>query len=327
MAVVSEDVYNPDATYAEHAIVPPARDEDNTSTTVNRPGLTGLLFTVDDAPEGMCNARNHLQHQTVGSKRRRDDATVAETVTALNASHGTENLLHTVLYYHGSGGWIQTPPDYLGPKSCSFVHHNKIRLLSVNPKWAHADEFPHATYNEKLKRQFHAGATRVAPANVVGAPLETVLEQTRRDASLHLPDFESFTGGVGKTVVGGKSYWKETFRNLMAFCVTYGVPQYFATFTANEFGWSDMKRALDGRHFGERPVEATRHYFHRWSEFHKLFLADDIISPIGTIQRTWHRHEDQSRGSFPVSASCTLGDVYGPASLLLLQCLSWKLRA
>ena len=29
MAVVSEDVYNPDATYAEHAIVPPARDEDN----------------------------------------------------------------------------------------------------------------------------------------------------------------------------------------------------------------------------------------------------------------------------------------------------------
>jgi len=80
----------------------------------------------------------------------------------------------------------------------------------------------------------------------------------------------------------------------------YGVPQFFATFTANEFGWSDMKQAIHGAHFAEAPVDATRHYHYRWEVFKDMFLKPGTKSPIGTIERTWYRHEDQARGSLHV---------------------------
>ena len=63
------------------------------------------------------------------------------------------------------------------------------------------------------------------------------------------------------------------------------------TFTANEFGWRDQHTACGGRHFGERPVEATRHYNHRWRLFNKTYLTGD--TPLGFIERKWYRHEDQ----------------------------------
>lgn len=65
------------------------------------------------------------------------------------------------------------------------------------------------------------------------------------------------------------------------------MPQFFATFTANEFGWSDMKSACDQESFLARPVEATRHYHMRWSKFKAAFLKDGTDSPIGRIKRTW----------------------------------------
>lgn len=50
----------------------------------------------------------------------------------------------------------------------------------------------------------------------------------------HVTSAESFTGGVSKTVVGSKAYWHEAFLELIALAQMHGVPEIFATFTANE---------------------------------------------------------------------------------------------
>jgi hypothetical protein len=63
------------------------------------------------------------------------------------------------------------------------------------------------------------------------------------------------------------------FVELMAMAIEHGVPQVFVTFTANEMGWGDMTAACDGLDFGVRPVEATRHYNHRWNAFNRCYLS------------------------------------------------------
>ena len=63
-------------------------------------------------------------------------------------------------------------------------------------------------------------------------------------------------------------------------------------------GWRDLRRACDGEHAGARPVEATRQYNYRWNEFNRRFLQKD--SPVGYIERSWYRHEEQGRGSLHV---------------------------
>ena len=119
----------------------------------------------------------------------------------------------------------------------------------------------------------------------------------------HITPEESFSGSVGTKVVGGKAYWKKCFRDLMACAVEWGVPQYFVTFTANEFGWEDLRAACGtGTHPYNSPIEATRHYEHRWKEFLGTYLKKGP-SALGTIENVWYRHEDQNRGSLHVHAA------------------------
>ena len=82
--------------------------------------------------------------------------------------------------------------------------------------------------------------------------------------------------------------------------VEHNTPQYFVTFTANEFGWEDLKAACEGDKFSNRPMDATRVYNHRWQAFLKKFLRPGTISPIGKIKHIWWRHEEQGRGSLHV---------------------------
>ena len=82
--------------------------------------------------------------------------------------------------------------------------------------------------------------------------------------------------------------------------IEYGPPTHWATFTANEGGWSDLIGACESEHYGARPVESTRQYNRRWDAFLKTYLQGD--SPIGHIDRVWWRQEDQSRGSLHVHA-------------------------
>ena len=116
-----------------------------------------------------------------------------------------------------------------------------------------------------------------------------------------LTPMESFSGPVPKTLKGSKRYWRAAFIQLMAMCVEYGPPEFFLTLTANEMGWMDVRRACGGLSHGSRPVEATRHYHHRWTEFKARYLTGE--TPIGTIERMWYRHEEQGRGSLHVHAA------------------------
>lgn len=90
---------------------------------------------------------------------------------------------------------------------------------------------------------------------------------------------------------------------LIAMLHEHGPPQYFVTFTANEFGWSDMTDACGGLHHGQVPVKSTRHYFHRWKLFYEEYLKPGTKSPLGDITHVWYRQEDQSRGSLHVHAA------------------------
>ena len=80
----------------------------------------------------------------------------------------------------------------------------------------------------------------------------------------------------------------------------WGVPQFFTTFTANEMGWADLAYACDGEDFDSRPIDATRHYHHRWTNFNNSYLKVGLASPLGKISRKWFRQEDQARGSLHV---------------------------
>ena len=174
-------------------------------------------------------------------------------------------------------------------------------------------QFIWSLYQSAIKRLLHARSARiVAPAVALhGTQAQTdAHDRALRDAALRasqpalqaeLTTEESFTGGVPKTVKGSKQYWREAFVQLMAMAVEYGTPQFFLTLTANEMGWVDLRRACGGRSHGSRPVEATRHYHHRWCEFKKRYLVGE--TPIGEITHLWYRHEEQGRGSLHVHAA------------------------
>ena len=92
-------------------------------------------------------------------------------------------------------------------------------------------------------------------------PKQRLWHQANRGLRKHITSAEAFTTGVRKKMVGGKAYWAEAFIELIAMAQHYGIPAYFATFTAAEEGlWSDMQAACGAAHWSERPVDATRHY-------------------------------------------------------------------
>jgi len=169
-------------------------------------------------------------------------------------------------------------------------------------------------YQNEIKKRLHGRTARIVSPETAqhanNVPLDEYERQLRRAALLQagphlqndLTTEESFTGGVPKTVKGGKRYWREAFVQLMAMSVEYGTPQFFLTLTANEMGWNDLRHACGGYSHGSRPVEATRHYQHRWTQFKSTYLAKGR-SPIGNITHLWYRHEEQARASLHVHAA------------------------
>ena len=65
-----------------------------------------------------------------------------------------------------------------------------------------------------------------------------------------------------------------------------GIPAFFTTFTAAEGLWTDLQSACGNAFWGDRPVDATRHYEHRWSAFNRTFLSPGVVSPVGKIKDT-----------------------------------------
>jgi hypothetical protein len=168
-------------------------------------------------------------------------------------------------------------------------------------------QFLWALYQAKVKKAMHARSRRVASAPTVAnatqgqLAAQQALLRTNPSFGPQMTAAESFTGAVPKTLKGSKRYWRAAFVQLMAMCIEFGAPEYFLTLTANEMGWVDSRRACDGAAHGERPVEATRHYHHRWSTFKANYLSG--VTPIGEIVRIWYRQEEQGRGSLHVHAA------------------------
>ena len=251
-----------------------------------------------------------------------------------------DNALHTVLYHKGSGGRYDTGRYDTTNRdethvACPPSHFNKMRLASINPKFRRCPEvgpltrLPHSPhthyracsalmspppsqllwslYQTKVKRAMHQGAVRSTSATLANTATQGQLLQQRAlvngnpTVAETLTTAESFTGAVPRTLKGSKQYWRLAFVQVMAMTIEYGVPEFFATFTANEMGWTDLRRACDGASFGSRPVEATRHYHHRWQAFKSKFLTGK--TPIGHIEHIWYRHEEQARGSLHVHAA------------------------
>ena len=162
-------------------------------------------------------------------------------------------------------------------------------------------------YQTKVKRAMHQSGVRTTSATLANTATQGQLLQQRAlvngnpAVAQTLTTAESFTGAVPRTLKGSKQYWRLAFVQVMAMTIEYGVPEFFATFTANEMGWTDLRRACDGASFGSRPVEATRHYHHRWQAFKSKFLTGK--TPIGHIEHIWYRHEEQARGSLHVHAA------------------------
>jgi hypothetical protein len=222
-------------------------------------------------------------------------------------------LAHPVLYPKGEGGRFNVAD------ACTKLHHNRARLTGVNELIANAEELLVYKTQQTLKDQIHAPPTYYVTGHAAANGIEKAvmekysaqeaaaakaLREANPGALQNITSNKSmYSGTLSKNVVGSKQYWAEAYMELIAMLHEHGPPQYFVTFTANEFGWNDMTDACDGVHHGKVPVKSTRHYFHRWKLFQDEYLKPGTKSPLGEISEIWYRQEDQSRGSLHVHAA------------------------
>ena len=224
-----------------------------------------------------------------------------------------ENLAHPVLYPMGEGG------QFDAEGASAKLHHKRARLTGVNAFIANAEELLVYMTQRTLKQQIHAPPTYFVTGHAAAEGIEKkMLEKFSKEEAAAAKALKEanpgalqnttsnksmYSGSLSKNVVGSKQYWAGAYMELIAILHEHGPPEYFVTFTANEFGWSDMTDACDGVHHGRVPVKSTRHYFHRWQLFKDEYLKPGTKSPLGVIKTVWHRQEDQSRGSLHVHAA------------------------
>lgn len=270
------------------------------------PAFIGAV--TSSAPLDPAAHNERLSHEPVlGDKRRRDDRRkTSQPMDADTPRTSADNAANTVLFPNAAGGRADTE------SACSWKHYRRKMFGSVADTFGRAEEFLWYHYQLMTKRSMQrSSVATVNPHLAVNATRADVdehadnLRERWSDLRRAAPDYvpycnvrESFTGSVGTSVIGSKAYWDESAAELMAMAIEYGPPQYWATFTCNEGGWSDLKAACRGEHHSKRPVEATRQYNRRWDTFLKKYLSGQ--SPIGDITRVWWRQEDQARGSLHI---------------------------
>ena len=243
---------------------------------------------------------------SLGDKRLRDGALVSQPLDTDTPESSAGNATHTVLLPKGAGDRVDSEG------ACSRKHYRRKMFASIADTFGRAEEFIWFHFQLMTKRSMQGGGTSTVNAhlamnassddvNAHSAALHRRWKDLREAAPEYVPYcnvFESYTSTVGANVVGSKAYWDEAAAELHAMAVEHGPPQYWATFTCNESGWSDLKAACDGEHHSKRPVEATRQYNRRWDAFLKRYLTGQ--SPIGNITRVWWRQEDQMRASLHI---------------------------
>ena len=298
---VDGDAAMADAAGATAGVLPDAANPNGTRRLQPNCGIQGALQTPFETRPNAVDAAHGITNLTVGNTVTRTGDVIHQPAQGTTSNTSVENLQHTTLHHRGEGGWWKKPDN----TQCEPHHHSKLRIFSVVNKFRHSTEFVWGKYQSLLKASLHNSSTRLV--NPVLAQTATQADLAEQRAALlranpgydeHLRPEETFSGGVPKTIRGGKRYWREAFLQLMAMAAEYGTPQFFLTLTENERGWRDLRTATGGAYHGDRPVEATRQYHRRWASFKKIFLTGD--TPIGTITHLWYRHEDQVRGSLHI---------------------------
>jgi len=245
------------------------------SALARPPPFVGAAVSVLPLPQAADHERVR-DEQIIGDKRPRDargcDDDLAQAAASDEPMTSPDNATHTVLFPRGSGGFVQRQ------NACSRHHYVQKKLGSVAYIYGRAQEFVWYHFQMIVKRSLHQSAPRVVNATIaMNADAETVTEHTKRlreqweQLKRAAPEYvpycsskETYTGTVGKQVVGSKAYWSEARAELIAMSMEFDTPTHWATFTCNETGWSDLKAACGGEHHSQRPVEATRQYNHRW---------------------------------------------------------------
>ena len=259
------------------------------------------------------------QEAVIGDKRQRDGQTVTQPMDTDEPRASADNAANTILFPKGAGGRADTE------QACTWKHYRRKMLGSVADVFGRAEEFLWYHFQLMTKRSMQSSSVSTVNPHLAknatrGDVDEHAAELRERWADLRCaaPEYvpycnvrESFTGSVGTNVIGSKAYWNESAAELMAMAIEYGPPQYWATFTCNETGWSDLKAACRGEHHSKRPIEATRQYNRRWDAFLKKYLRGN--SPIGDITRVWWRQEDQARGSLHVHIVFWVAEAEGRA--------------
>jgi hypothetical protein len=277
--------------------------------------IVGAYTTVDNLSTAAVSDANAIQHQTIGTSvaRPQPNQPVPQpqpvAAVAQSGEASPADAVHTTLYPYGKGGHVTKADE----TQCDKHHHRKFRLASVATPFRTHEEFLWFSHQSTTKDSMHGsvnGQRIVNPAIAEHATASDVDTQRRQAAALlakanqaHVQNVDvddTFSTKVGANVVGGKAYWHQCFLDLITMAIEYGVPPFFVTLTANECGWEDIKRACDNDSFSKRPIDATRQYHHRWQEFKKTYLSKGTKSPLGTIEQTWFRQEDQHRGSLHV---------------------------
>ena len=179
--------------------------------------FTGALSTVNEIDPSSSADRNAIHQQVAGTIRERANAEEERTImyNAMEPGQCAENAVNTVLYPKGEGGRLRTRI------ACSAPHHRKLRLAGANDRFANAIEFVWYHFQETNKRALHSKGAELVNSTVARGLTKGILHDHSRATnasqaaveatglSAHVTATESLTGGVSKTVVGGKAYWKK----------------------------------------------------------------------------------------------------------------------
>ena len=183
------------------------------------------LVTVHDTGSDAVLDRNAIDRLVVGDKRTRDGEVQPQLARTQEPSTSVEDALNTVLNSKGINGWYSK----VDKTSCTPQHHAKARLAGVNDRFRRASEYLWFRYQDAMKRALHGRTVRTTSADLAATATVGDLRAQQRSideaarAALPCADNltreETFTGGVSKSIVGGKSYWRAAFVQLMAMCV------------------------------------------------------------------------------------------------------------
>ena len=193
-----------DSDVSDEEAAPPAA-----ATLCNEAAISGAITSTLPMGPGADAQRNHAE-ATVGDSERRATGKVQKV-----AAESADALAFTTLFPRGEGGFQNTS------NGCSRRHYTQKMLGSIATPFRKAQDFLWYHFQSGVKRSLQQAGPRMVNGHVVMNADEAALDEQHQDLQQqweHLkqsaPEYvphctfrETFTGSVGKQVVGSKAYW------------------------------------------------------------------------------------------------------------------------